>query len=131
MLRTESVACTRALRVETTSFYVPRRSQPHKHEFYFAYTICVTNEGDRPVRLVGRRWKITNAIGMVERVLGDGVVGQTPLIEPGSHFEYTSACPIDTRFGAMEGGYRCEIGRDERFEAEIAPFLLVAPHVLQ
>ncbi len=131
MVHTESIACTRAIRVVTTSFYVPRRSNPHKHEYYFAYTIRVTNEGDRGVRLMGRQWKIVNATGMVERVKGDGVIGQTPYIAPGKHFEYTSACPLDTRFGDMEGSYRCEFSDGERFEADIAPFLLVAPHVLQ
>lgn len=131
MVRTESIACTRAIRVETTSFYVPRRSNPHKHEYYFAYTIRVTNDGERAVSLLGRRWTITNAIGMVEHVQGDGVIGKTPRIEPGDHFEYTSACPLDTRWGTMSGSYTAALEGDESFQAEIGGFLLVAPHVLQ
>jgi len=33
------------------------------------------------------------------------VVGKQPILEPGSSFEYQSACPLFTTVGSMEGEY--------------------------
>ena len=61
---------------------------------------------------------------------GPGVVGQQPLLEPGQSFEYSSACPLGTPFGSMQGSYQMvdEVGRE--FDAEIAPFRLAEPYAI-
>ena len=38
--------------------------------------------------------------------MGEGVVGEMPLIAPGASFDYVSGCPLDTPSGAMSGSYR-------------------------
>lgn len=36
---------------------------------------------------------------------GPGVVGETPILEAGKSFEYTSACPLSTPTGNMHGEF--------------------------
>ena len=58
------------------------------------------------------------------------MIGEQPVLAPGESFEYTSACPLPTPFGSMQGSYQmvCEDG--EEFDAEIAPFTLSQPHAI-
>ncbi len=125
-----SEACTRGVRVQVRSRFVPERSSPEHGAWFFAYTVLVTNEGPATVQLVSRHWIITNADGDVEEVRGPGVVGAQPVLEPGESFEYTSACPLPTAFGTMHGSYQM-VGKDgEKFDAEIAPFSLSMPYAV-
>ena len=75
------------------------------HQFAFAYTVRITNQGQAPAQLRSRHWIITDGNGNVQEVRGEGVVGEQPLIQPGQHFEYTSWCVIATASGVMRGSY--------------------------
>ena len=125
-----SEATTRGIRVRVRSRYVPERSQPERKEWFFIYTVQIANEGSEPAQLISRHWIITNANGHVEEVRGPGVVGEQPLLAPGESFEYTSACPLATAFGTMQGSYQMVTRSGERFDAEIAPFSLGATHAI-
>ena len=59
-----------------------------------------------------------------------GVVGETPVLEPGGSFEYTSYCPLTTAVGAMQGTYTMTTADGATFDAEIAPFTLAMPNAL-
>ena len=123
-----SQAVTDGIRVEVRSEYRSERSEPHQGRWLFAYHVRITNEGSRVVRLVSRRWLISNANDEQEVVEGPGVVGQQPVLGPGESHEYTSFCPLDTSFGTMEGSYRMVPSDDsEPFEARVAPFKLSEP----
>lgn len=120
-----SEAVTRHVRVHVECRFSPERSEPTRREYFFLYTVTITNEGAEPVQLLNRHWIITNAHGRVEEVRGPGVVGEQPRLGPGESFKYTSGCPLDTAFGSMRGTYELVApGRGERFDIEIAPFAL-------
>ncbi|HEX2459222.1 MAG TPA: Co2+/Mg2+ efflux protein ApaG [Vicinamibacterales bacterium] len=121
---------TRGIRVQVTSTYLPERSSPRDCQYLFAYHIRVSNVGSETAQLVSREWIITSADGEVERVKGPGVVGEQPVLTPGSSFEYTSYCPLKTSVGSMQGSYQMMTADGEKFEAQIAPFTLAAPHAL-
>lgn len=121
---------TRGIRVGVASNYVPERSAPEQNHWFFIYHITISNEGDETVRLVSRHWIITDANGQVEEVKGPGVVGEQPTLEPGASFEYTSACPLPTPFGTMQGTYQMVTADGETFDAQIAPFSLAEPHAI-
>lgn len=125
-----SNAVTRGIRVEVESTYVAERSVPEEQYFFFAYHIRISNEGGEPAQLLSRDWTITDADGNQERVRGPGVIGEQPTLAPGDSFEYTSFCPLRTSMGSMQGTYTMETPDGERFEAEIAPFTLAVPHVV-
>ena len=87
----------------------------------------IENHGAEVVQLISRHWVITDALGRVEEVEGDGVVGEQPVLKPGEAFRYTSGCPLTTASGVMEGEYRMVTADGETFEALIPPFSLDLP----
>lgn len=122
-----SSAMTQGIKVEVESSFVPARSEPARNQYFFAYRITISNQGERAARLVSRHWVITDGMGHVEHVRGPGVVGETPRLEPGKSFTYTSFCPLPTPIGAMRGTYQMVRDDGTAFEAEIALFTLEEP----
>jgi len=127
MESTTSEAVTNGVRVEVESRYHAERSAPFEQNFFFSYTIRVTNLGDRTLKLISRHWIITEETGSVEEVKGDGVVGEQPVLEPGEAFQYTSFATIKTPNGSMRGTYQMKASNGEQFDVEIAPFGLREP----
>ncbi len=127
---TTSRAETRSIVVRVRSQYVPERSDPGEDRWFFAYHIRIENGGERKVQLLNRTWKITDGRGEVQEVRGPGVVGEQPVLEPGEHFEYTSACPLSTPLGTMEGSYEMVTDDGERFDVQVALFSLQDPQAL-
>ena len=52
------------------------------HTITVVYQVSITNTGERPAQLLSRHWIITDGMGSVEHVRGDGVVGEQPIIQP-------------------------------------------------
>ena len=125
-----SEATTRGIRIRVQSSYVAERSEPERNQWFFIYTVQISNEGAEPAQLISRHWIITDANGQVQEVKGPGVVGKQPVLTPGESFEYTSACPLNTAFGTMHGTYQMVTNDGESFDAEIAPFSLGQPHAI-
>ena len=125
---TMSEATTRGIRVEVAASYVPERSAPERSQYFFSYNVRVSNVGAEAAQLVSRRWVITDGDGKVQVVEGPGVVGEQPLLAPGSSFEYTSFCPLPTSYGTMHGAYRMVCPGGDTFDATIAPFTLAVPN---
>jgi ApaG protein len=125
-----SEAVTRGVRVYVESEYAPERSEPARNEWFFLYTVRISNEGSDTVQLLTRHWIITDGAGHIEEVRGPGVVGKQPVLKPGDSFEYTSGCPLSTPFGVMEGTYQMISEAGERFDAKIAPFTLSEPYTV-
>ena len=125
-----SDATTRGIRVQVESFYDAERSAPQENYFFFAYQVRITNVGAETAQLVSRQWFITDANGEVQKVQGDGVVGEQPVLAPGESFEYTSFCPLTTPVGSMHGCYRMRSSKGESFDATIAPFALAVPNAV-
>lgn len=127
LLKCSSDATTLGIRVQVRSVYIEGRSQPSKGLYFFAYRIRITNNSDRPVQLLRRHWIITDANGKTESVQGTGVIGEQPVILPKTGFEYSSACPLATPSGRMEGDFEMKhidkIGA-RTFNVMIAPFSL-------
>jgi ApaG protein len=98
-----SEAVTNSVRVEVQSHYAPDHSQPFQCQWFFHYTVTITNEGDDTVQLLSRHWIITDAVGQTQEVRGPGVVGEQPVLAPGESFTYTSGCPLKTPSGVMRG----------------------------
>ena len=125
-----SEALTRGVRVVVNARDSSSHSDPSKREWFFLYTVTITNEGEDTVQLVNRHWVIMNANGHVEEVRGPGVVGQQPTLKPGEHFEYTSGCVLETPRGSMHGSYQMVRADGTEFDATIAPFELMLPYSL-
>lgn len=125
MTVTTSQATSRGVQVDVSARCSPEHSDPDRPLWFFIYTVKISNQGSRSVQLINRHWEITDGSGKVEHVRGPGVVGKQPTLAPGETFEYTSGCPLPTKFGFMKGEYEMLVtGTDELFEAEVAGFPL-------
>ncbi len=118
------------IRVSAQCAFLADQSEPSANRYAFAYTITIANIGAVPAQLLSRHWLITDANGRVQEVHGDGVVGQQPLIEPGSAFQYTSGAVLETPLGSMSGTYQMQASDGEQFKAAIPIFRLAVPRIL-
>lgn len=119
---------TEGVLVRAAPTFMPQESDPDAGRWFWAYTIEIENRSARPVRLMTRHWRISEATGVTHAVDGDGVVGKQPLLNPGQAFRYTSGCPLNSASGLMRGVYRMvepESGR--MFDVVIPPFALDSP----
>lgn len=122
-------AVTRDVRVTVRAFFLADQSEPENGHFIWAYRVSIRNEGQRTVQLLKRTWLIIDALGREQRVHGDGVVGEQPVLDPGESFEYTSGTPLATPSGFMRGAYHM-VATDSGvgFDVTIPPFSLDSPH---
>lgn len=121
-------AVTRGIRVTVTPQYLEEESLPASGQYFFAYTVEITNLNPDRTTLLRRYWRIVDGMGRVQEVRGAGVVGQQPALGPGESFTYTSGCPLSTPDGTMQGHYEMEAPDGEIFVADIPAFSLDSPH---
>lgn len=119
---------TRSITVTVEPAFLDDQSDPDEHRYVWAYAVRIENRGDTTVQLRSRYWKITDAFGKVQEVRGAGVVGVTPVLNPGESFEYTSGTPLQTPSGIMAGSYRMETPTGDAFDIAIPAFSLDSPH---
>lgn len=120
-----SICETQGVKVTARPSFLIDQSQPDRNKWVWSYEITVINAGEEPIQLVDRHWVITDAGGEVEEVRGEGVIGQRPVIEPGDSFSYQSFCPLATDYGFMRGSFGMVKPDGSRFEAAVAPFVLL------
>ncbi len=116
-----------SININVESQYMDEQSSPANDRYAFAYTITISNKGNEPVQLLTRHWLITDGNNNVQEVRGEGVVGEQPIINPGSSYRYSSGALLDTAVGTMEGSYHMQSQSGQQFDAPIAPFPLIRP----
>ncbi|XP_052810200.1 F-box only protein 3-like [Mya arenaria] len=101
------LATSHHITVKPTTMYVPSMSRAAPPVNFFAYRIIMEMPSEAPhsqsCRLTTRHWTVTDGNGKVERVTGEGVVGQNPVMKPGSKFAWISCTTFQTDTGSMEG----------------------------
>lgn len=107
--------------------FLPMHSNVYMRQWVWAYYITIENLTSTPVQLVRRYWHITDALGRVSEVEGEGVVGEQPLLNPGDIFEYSSGCPLATPSGTMRGQYEMLDAKGKHFSVTIPSFTLESP----
>lgn len=120
-----SRAITDGIEVEAAAQFLEGRSFPEQRRWLYAYRVTLTNRGTVAQTLLRRHWCITDANGETREVRGEGVVGETPCLEPGESYEYRSMCDLATAWGTMEGTYTFADSDGVEREIEIARFFLV------
>jgi ApaG protein len=118
---------TNGILIRVRPSYLAGQSDPEGGRWVWAYQVEIVNLSGVPVRLVARRWVITDALGHVEEVRGAGVVGEQPTIQPGDSYSYASGCPLGTASGSMMGGYSMTDDTGRMFEVAIPAFSLDVP----
>jgi len=127
---TTSAAVTSSVHVQVESRYHVDYSSPARNEWFFSYTIRITNQRSDRIQLISRHWIITDETGHVEEVRGPGVVGKQPILKPGQSFQYSSFVTLAASTGAMRGTYQMISEDGTPFEIEIPPFALREPYTI-
>ena len=116
---------TQSILVSVQTSVIEEETQPREGVYSFAYTIRIENLSDQTVQLLERHWVIESADEKIGDVIGPGVVGVQPILEPGQHFEYTSSTVIKDPVGAMKGTYIFSRKEGGFFTVQIPRFSLV------
>ena len=112
--------------VRVSVAYLAEQSSPEAGRWFWSYHIRIENHRDDAVQLLARHWVIEDQTGRVHEVRGEGVVGDTPRIEPGASYDYVSGCPLETSSGAMAGEFHMIDDEGSTFDVEIPAFELDA-----
>ncbi len=121
-----NVAVTRGVTVRVAASFLAEQSDPASNRWFWSYHVRIENGSERAVQLLSRAWTIVDGRGTVHEVIGEGVVGEMPLIAPGSSFDYVSGCPLDTPTGSMRGNYRMVDEDGNAFDVVIPHFDLTS-----
>ena len=120
---------TEGVKVSIETIYQPEYSNPANDHFMFAYKVNIENMSNYAIQLIGRHWYIFDSNGAKREVEGEGVVGQQPVIEPGTSHEYVSGCNLKTDMGSMKGEYQMiRLLDNVNFNVQIPEFYLIAPY---
>ena len=103
----------------------------YKIQFAFGYKVTIENQSKDVVQLNARHWTILDALNKTEIVVGEGVIGKKPVLQPGESHTYTSGCLLSSPFGAMNGFYdMVNFTTTKKFKVNIPMFKLSAPYAL-
>ncbi len=124
---------TQSIAVSVNTIPIEEESKPYDGVFVFAYTVRIENRSEtcseNTVQLLERHWLIESAGEQIGEVVGPGVVGVQPILEPGQHFEYTSSTVIKDPVGAMRGSYIFSRRSGGYFTVQIPRFTLIYPQL--
>lgn len=107
--------------------FLPDQSSADHRRWVWAYQVEIVNASAETLTLRERHWIITDGLGRVEEVRGEGVVGEQPTLAPGEGFVYVSGCPLETPSGSMAGSYRMERSDGSSLTVKIPAFSLDLP----
>lgn len=121
---------TKGIRISVETKYQKEYSKPLSNKFLFTYRITIENLSAKTVKLLSRKWIITNGFGDVQFVEGEGVVGKQPILKPGDSHRYVSWCPLPGPIGKMEGSFfMIDLNTDEEVEVFVPEFRLIADFI--
>lgn len=121
---------TKSIRISVVPDPIEENSDPKNDVYAFSYSITVENLSDKTVQLLERHWVIMSAGVQIAEVVGPGVVGAQPVLEPGHIFEYTSGAVINDPIGSMHGSYTFKDEKGGYFQVLIPKFDLLYPIML-
>ncbi|WP_070963160.1 Co2+/Mg2+ efflux protein ApaG [Vibrio sonorensis] len=121
---------TPCIKIQVHTQYIREQSEPEQKRYVFAYIITIKNLSNQDVQLTRRNWLITDANGKQMTVEGEGVVGQQPIIHANDEYTYNSGTALETPVGVMQGHYVMLDSHGNEFKAEIDPFNLAIPNIL-
>ncbi len=119
---------TKGIKISVKTKYNGTNYRNNKLYYIFAYYVTIENKSSETLQLTDRFWKIFDSLNNTEIVKGEGVVGQTPILEPNDNYTYNSGCFLKSTMGAMKGYYTMKnIENLEEFKVYIPTFQLPTP----
>lgn len=124
-------AVTSGIQVSVGTEFQEEYSSPLQQHYVFTYRISIENKSNSTIQLLKRHWHIFDSTGAMKEVVGNGVVGNQPILEPGQNYEYVSGCNFKSELGKMKGSYVFKrLVDDHYFEVMIPEFVMNTPYLL-
>lgn len=113
--------------IKAESSFIESQSNPEKNHYVFSYTITIINQSHESIQLMSRHWLIKDSNYRIEEVVGEGVIGEQPILKPNQGFQYSSGAMLQTDVGTMEGFYHFKLTDDSVIKTPIPLFVLSVP----
>lgn len=118
---------THGITINVQPEYDVKNSFPSENRFVFRYNIEIINNSPTTVKINRRKWIIYDVGFGFTEVLGDGIIGLTPTVQPTESFNYFSNVVLRSGVGTMMGNYFVtDISTKNEFEIVIPKFNLLA-----
>jgi ApaG protein len=122
---------TQGIKVSVHTNYEGIHVRNEISHYAFSYFITIENQSPDIVQLISRKWEIFDSLNNKEIVIGHGVVGQLPIIEPQEKYTYRSNCFLESSIGSMKGYFNMiNFTSKTQFKVHIPTFQLVVKEVL-
>ena len=119
---------TRGIKISVLTSFEGTYIKNYQLNFAFSYQITIENHSKDSVQLMTRFWEIFDALNEKDTVMGEGVVGQKPVLRPGETYTYKSGCLLTSPFGAMKGHFNMiNFTSTRNFKVIVPSFKLSAP----
>lgn len=93
--------------------------------YVWGYYLCIENNSNDKIQLVGKSWHITDSLGHSYSDDTSGFKGEIPVLEPGECFEFTSTAPLPSSQAVFYGSCKVKnIGQGFVKDIKIPTFCL-------
>lgn len=122
---------TKGIKVSVHTNYEGIQQHHENTHYAFSYFVTIENQTNDTVQLLSRQWEIFDSLNDNEIVIGDGVVGQIPILEPGEKYTYRSNSFLESSMGSMKGFFNMvNFTSKTHFKVQIPTFQLIVNEVL-
>ncbi len=122
---------TQGIKVSVVTNFEGIYFKNYKICYAFTYHITIENQSKDSVQLLSRCWEIFDSLNDKEIIMGEGVVGQKPIIKSGESYTYHSGCLLVSPFGAMKGYFMMvNFTTTKKFKVTVPIFRLGAVYAL-
>jgi ApaG protein len=122
-----TTALTSGVKISVETLYRKDLSNVENGLFFFNYRIVIENKNAFDVQLKSRFWHIFDSLNPAREVMGEGVVGEQPILASGQKHVYVSGCDLHSEIGYMQGHYVFErTDTKQLFRVEVPRFELFA-----
>ncbi len=119
---------TKGIKISVKTKYNGTLYRNYRLYHNFSYYISIENKSLETVQLTDRHWEIFDSLNTTEIVEGEGVVGQTPILEPQDVYTYKSGSFLTSSIGSMTGFFKMtNLETNEVFNVKIPTFQLSTP----
>lgn len=122
---------TKGIKISVHTNYEGIKQHNEISHYAFSYFVTIENQTNDIVQLLSRQWEIFDSLNDLETVIGDGVVGQIPILEPNEKYTYRSNCFLESSIGSMKGHFNMlNFTSKTYFKVQIPTFQLIVNEVL-
>jgi len=118
------IKTTSGITITVTPHFLEEQSSDLDSLYVWAYIVRIDNDLVHSIQLIDRHWEITDDLGFTQIIDGKGVIGEQPIIEPGTSYEYASGTPLSTPSGIMLGNYTIKLEDGSSLKVTIPTFSL-------